>query len=194
MKQLAAILFLTILTANLFGQQSPKFKIKITGADCTYGVLLMYSGDKQIAVDTAKFSSQGAIVFKRKKPYVQGKYALIYTHNKESNYLTVLLSYDQRFSVETTAEYPVKNAVVKDSEENKLYYDFFQFLGLQKEKKKAYVDRAKLYATNDNKDSAAVYYRKLKDLNNDVVFYRDSIIKNYKLSYLAAKFKLKEVP
>ena len=140
--------------------QNPTLKFKIAGVKDTTVHLAYYFGNKLYYADTSKADKNGMVVFGgKKKKYDAGMYAVVVPGNK---FFVLVLNNENIFMESDTADFE-NTMVVKTSNENKLFYDYIQFLN--KKKLEADPIREKLKALPDQKGKDA---EKLKDELNKI--------------------------
>jgi len=131
-------------------------------------------GSKQYIKDTVAIDpTTKEFVFKGDESLDCGIYLVIMP--PDNNYFQLLIDdNEQHFSVKTDALNPVKAMKVKDSKENKLFYEYMNFLSLQGPK--AQEINEKIKTAKDKKEDSAALEQSLKDINTDVVAYQKGII------------------
>lgn len=101
-------------------QSGYKLSFKIKGWKDTTVYLGHYYGESTWLVDTARVSSTGSFVFDGKKALPQGFYFLVLNKSKM---LDMVVSYDQDFSIETSADDYLKDIKVSGDDDNKLFFE-----------------------------------------------------------------------
>ena len=131
-------------------------------------------GNKQYIKDTVDVDKKGYFTFTGEEPLEAGVYLVIMP--PENQYFQILIDEGhQNFSVETSAKDPVSEIKVKGSSDNKMFYDYLNYLSgkivEQKEvhKDKESPDAAKKEAAN----------KKLESLDAEVKKYQDDLINDY---------------
>lgn len=153
------------------------YNIKITLKD--YSADEIYLGytfaDKKYLKDTAKVQKKGVYVFEGKEPLTGGVY-FIYTPNKL--FFELLLDENQHFSIESDTANFVKNAKVKDSPLNSIFFDFVNKAApLQGEIGKLDA-RFKELDKEKDADSIKILRERVQELDKQVKKYQDDIINN----------------
>ena len=151
MKSRVWIIALLVLTSTFSFAQSQVLKFKINGVKDTTVHLAYYFGNKLYYADTSKADKTGNVVFgaNKKKKYDAGMYAVVIPGNKYFEFIVT----NENVTMETdTVDFGGK-MVVKQSVENKLFYDYIQFLNVKK--KEADGLRDKLKAMTDQKSPEA---------------------------------------
>lgn len=154
-------------------------KVKGLGAkDTCY--LAYYYGDKQYVKDTAVADAKGQMTFTGKEKLDGGIYLVVLPSKK---YFEVLVT-EQQFALETDTSDFVKNMTVKNSNENKVFYDFLKFIA----QKSTSVDSLRKIKTTNIIDSLAKQ-RKLQEIDKSVMGKRASIIEGSPTMFVAKLFK-----
>ncbi len=127
-------IFFLLMPIITFATNSDGYNIKITakglkvGATC---VLANYYGDKQYIKDSAKVNEKGEVIFKGAEKWPQGIYLFVPPNKR---YFDFVMDEGQNFSLETDTTDFIKSMKVKNSEENKFFYDYQNFMsGKQKQ-------------------------------------------------------------
>lgn len=177
-------LILLMVPAIIFAQK-PKysFKVKVNGLKDTVCYLGHYYGDKQYIKDTAKVDSKGNFEFSGEDALPGGIYLIIVPAKK---YFEIIVDRELFFSIETDTSDFVGKMKIKGSTDNKLFYDYLNYIN-QKQKEAAPLSNAlkkfkenkdSLTGFKDNKDSIKLIKDKLSEI--------DSEVKKYKLDYIDA--------
>ena len=131
-------------------------------------------GSKQYIKDTVAINpATKEFVFKGEEALDCGIYLVIMP--PENNYFQLLIDdKEQHYSVKTDALNPVKAMKIKGAPENKLFYDYMNFLSLQGPKAKEINEKIK--AAKDKKEDSSALENSLKEINKDVVAYQKGVI------------------
>ena len=174
MKKWNFTLILTLLVLGSFAQEKHKtsFKFKISDLSDTITdiKLARYHGKKLYYADTAKVSKNGSILFNKAEGYVGGMYALVLPGPK---LLEVLYSGEENISIETSVANPVKDIKVKESSENKFFYDYLAFLNSKRGSVEPLTNRYKLIDSLGGFDKEKEEIKEtLKSLDGEVKEYQ----------------------
>lgn len=199
MKRLLFFSLLLSVTTGLFAQKAATpantggYNIKITLKD--YSADEIYLGytfaDKKYLKDTAKAVKKGVFVFEGKEPLTGGVF-FIYTPNKL--FFEVLVDENQHFSIESDTLNFVKNAKIKDSELNTVFFDFVNRAAPKQgeiatlDKKLRGLDKAK------NADSVKWVREQIVALDKEVTAMQDEIITKYPNIFFAKLLKALREP
>lgn len=180
------ILLLMVLVAVAWAAQGQRsgyrITVKIPGMKDTTCFLGRYYGDKQYVLDTARSDGEGVVVFEGKKPLEGGLYLFVFPDRR---YFEFIVDREQQFSLETQWDDPITHMKVKNSMDNELFYNYLreairlqqQSAGLQEQLKNP----------GSAADSMALRNR-LRDLEKQIVTYRDDYIRRHPQTFLAKVF------
>jgi thiol-disulfide isomerase/thioredoxin len=189
MKTLALIFTVLVITVQASAQKQG-FNIRITLDDYNDSVLYLvnYYGKTNQIKDTA-YSKNGNFVFKGKKSLPGGIYLAV---TGERKYFEMLVDKEQHFSIHTKNGDFVNSAKIKGSKDNQDFYEYLKFLEKKdKERKDLEAEyKNKLEDENAKKEME----EKLKKINDDVLAYKDNIIKTMPESFLATILKASKEP
>jgi len=121
------ISFLVVLgTSAAFAQNKPGYelKFKITGLKDTTVYLGYYYAESTYVRDTARVNVRGEFVFDNKQTLPQGIYFIVLDKNRLFDFT---IGSNQHFAMETTTTDYVKNMVVKNDVDNKLFFENMHF-------------------------------------------------------------------
>ncbi|TND01160.1 MAG: alkyl hydroperoxide reductase/thiol specific antioxidant/Mal allergen [Bacteroidetes bacterium] len=170
-------------------------KVRIRGlAKDSIVLLANYYGDKQFIQDTVKADAAGNVLFKSDKPMERGIY-LVVIPSKKNKFFEVILTENQNFSMETdTSANAVQNMKVTGSPENKIFYDYLQYISLAQKRLSPLTDKKKKFEEQKNKDSVAAVQKKIDDLDLEVKAYKLAFIKNNPENFMAKVFRAMREP
>ena len=191
MKQFLLLGFtLSLIFGSVSAQQATSalqktgYNIKITLKD--YSANEIYLGytfaDKKYLKDTAKVQKKGMYVFEGKEPLTGGVF-FIYTPNKL--YFEILVDENQHFSIESDTANFVKNAKVKDSELNTVFFDFVNKAAPIQAQIKKLDDRFRTFDKEKDADSIKIVRGKIEGWNNEVKQLQDNVINNHSNLFFA---------
>ena len=161
----------SIMYAQTSANKPTDLQLKVHVKGLTAGTCLLanYYGDKQFIHDSAKIDANGWMEFADTAAMPGGIYLVVLPNKK---YFEVVLTDNQKFTMETDTIDIVKNMKVTGNKENEYFYEYLNFLSLQQ--KKAEPLQSLVKATR-SKDSIAMINKKISAI--------DSIVKNYKRAY-----------
>ncbi len=142
----------------------------LTGGQC---LLANHYGDKQFIQDTVKVDADGWMEFKDTANRPGGIYLIVLPSKK---YFEIVLTDNQKFTVETDTIDFVKGMKITGNKENEYFYEYLNFISTQQTKNEPVQNLLKV---THSKDSIAKLQKQLADV--------DSIVKNYKRAYYKTK-------
>lgn len=160
------IVVLLIMCTSLFLKaQGHKINFDINGlSDSIAFVVYPYSGQQYI-LDTLTPNEKGEYVFQGEDTMEGGLYFLM---NAEKQVLFQFLVDEQQFTLRTVSDDPTAQMKVEGSEENKIFYEYWQHVG------KFYEKMGELRKEEDEESKA-----KLKEMNNEVNAYRKDFMSKH---------------
>lgn len=176
--------FLILLTLILSSSAafSQKIRFKVDQHQDTTVHLVRYLGAKLYYADTAEIK-KGIVEFEGSKQkagilalFLPGQKMIEFIYNNEEVY------------IETTANDLVGSAVVKKSEENKIFLAYVKFISSERQKANQFVEQRKQY------DEASEQYKtitaKIDETTKNVTDYQTNIIKNNPTKLVAKIVKM----
>lgn len=187
-KRLFAAIVLSLFISSAFAQtKGHNLTFKIKGIKDEYVRLAFYLGDKQYVEDSAKADANGTVVFKGEDALEPGIYIIAYT--KTNKYFEFLLnSTGQDFTLETDTVEPIKHMKVKNSPDNRLFYEYLTYVNGKQDQIKPFQDKYKKFSKEGPKDSAEVYRKKLEVIDKEVKDYKTRIMAAEPGTFLATIF------
>lgn len=173
MRKLIIFTMLWMASTAVIAQNTLKFKI--AGAKDTTIFLANYYGNKLYYSDTAKCNANGEVTFSTKKKFDPGVYAVVLS----GKFFEVVLN-NENVTMETDRKDLPGNVVVKQSAENKVFYDYVGFIN--KKRKEAEAIRDKLKGL-DKKDAD---HKKFSDQLNQI----DKEVRSTQMEIIAKNPKL----
>lgn len=173
--------------SSVFAQEKGyEIKVKLEGYSNDTITIANYLMDKQYLRDTAVYDAKTkSYTFTGDQPLEEGMYLIVMP--PDNKFFQVLINKDEEFfSIHTDAAHPIKKMKIKGSEDNKLFYDYLQFLGEQRPISDKY--RKELEEAKSKADSTAIS-TKLDAINEDVNAKQQSILKNHAKTLTAAIIK-----
>lgn len=182
------IVYLTMLalisTSLSAYSQGYQIKFKIDGLENSELYLGHYfaSNKNTIVDDTVQFNAKGIGISEDDEPLPGGMY-FIYFDGKLFN---IIIDDEQHFTIESDTTNFTENIKIKGSEQNKVFYEYQQFLTKQGEKAKEI--RERYDAAKSEKEKKEIR-EEFKTLDKEVKQRIDQIIGQYPKSFLAAYLK-----
>ena len=177
---LSAICLFTVIT--VFATDGYNIKVKLDNYDKDTLLLGYHYGDKQYIKDTVVLNDQGTFIFKGTEELDAGVYLMVMLPDKQ--YFQVLIDKgDQHFSMTTDATAPTAKMKVEGSKDNSLFYDYMDFLALQRPKADA-IKKELEGAEGAKKEKLT---KDLTAVNEGVVAYQKNLVSTH-ASTLSAAF------
>ncbi len=189
MKKLIFLLSLTVaLTANLFSQKKGyDLQITINNYPDSVTYLVHYYGNTNMIKDTA-YIKNGSFRFQGNETLPGGIYLIVTT---AKTYFELIIDKEQHFSITTSNDDFVKNAKIKGSNDNQLFFDYLKFLG-QKEEEKKTIDNQ--YSDKEDAEQKKAHKEKLKTLNEEVISYKEKLMTGNPESFVTTILKASKEP
>jgi len=153
------------------GQTEYTIDIKIKGLTDSVAYLGTYTGKNLYFYDTAVVRKDGSFTFKNNN-MPHGVYAVIPSMNPPK-YFDILVN-EQTIKLETNLENLAGNVVVKKSKENKLFFEYVQFLEKQAKLKEPLIKERKI--AFESKET-----KKVDELNKKIIAI-DSAVIDYQIA------------
>lgn len=182
---LASFLFLSLQN---FAGDGHLIKIKIDPLRDSLVHLANYFGDKQYIQDSAKVDANGWVTFKGKEPLPGGIYLFVLPSKK---YFEIIVDKEQNFTMETDTLDPVKKMVVKNSEDNRLFYEYLNFV--MNKQKEIEMLQPQLAACQTKEDSAVVQ-KKMTDTGKEVTDFKEKFMADHPERLLSKVFATSKEP
>jgi len=177
------------IASALSVQAAPKahdLKFNLGGLKNTICFLGCHYGDKDYLQDTAKIDEKGNFEFAGDKELPGGVYFIML--KSKTKYFEFIIDKDQHFSMSSDTIDFIKSMKVTGSEENRLFYEYLNYVTSKHEDVTALEKQAK---DGPDKDIAKV---KLDTLNAQVARYKTSFIKKHSDMLLSKVFNASEEP
>lgn len=169
----------------LFAQKSGyAINFSIDGLKDTTAYLAYYYGETKHIKDTAKVDSKGNFIFKKPKALPQGVYMIVMNR---ALLFEIVIGTNQYFSMKTNTTDYIKNMVVTNDIDNKLFFENMHFnMERHKEAQPFIKILQDSTLTSDQKTEARKSFDKV---NEKVLAYQQSIIDQYSTTMTARLFK-----
>jgi peroxiredoxin len=188
MRFFAIILLVISFSLTLYAQKGHNVRVKLDNYAEKELVLAFHYGDKQYIKDTVALDAEGYFTFKADTLLPCGMYLLVM--KPDNNFVQVLLSDDQDFTMVADAKNPVPKAKITGSEDNALFYSYMRLLGdLRPE---ADTLRAQLDKVRKNKADSTRIANKLADMDKQVKQFQRNITTKYATTLTAKIIKASE--
>lgn len=168
---LSALFFISF---SIFANGGHEIKIKLNDFAEKQLYLGYHYGDKQYINDTVDIDDKGYFTFTGEEPLKAGVYLVIMP--PDNQYFQLLIDEDQqKFSIETSVKDPVSNIKINGSSDNKLFYDYLNYLSGK------IIEQKELSKDKDSLDEAkkAAVIKKLEALDALVKKYQGDLVKDH---------------
>jgi thiol-disulfide isomerase/thioredoxin len=161
-------------------------KVKINGLQDSTCFLASYYAEYQSIQDTARADKNGTLVFNGKKKLESGMYMVV--KNKRKLFDFLVLDSDQHFALETdTIDYN-GHMKVTGSAENKLFFEYLNWLGKKQMEAEKCRKRLKEIKSS-NKDSATIIENSLSGMDKEVKAYMNDFMQKNSGTFTSKFFK-----
>lgn len=183
MKKLLIFFLACFISAGAIGankQDGFQIKVKVDGLKDTTLLLGYYYGDKKYVLDTTRVNDKGYGVFEADTLLKGGIYIVVLP---SMNYFEVLVTGNQRFSVETNKDNLLDDMKFSGSKENDAFLKFQKFKRDMQLKTIAIQNKAK---ATQNPDSLKIYQNEFKEIDEKGKAEFNKIIAENPNSFLAS--------
>lgn len=178
MRPFFLLLSLLILSASVYSQSGHSIKVNIDGYEEDVLYLAYHYGDKQYVKDTAHRQSDDSFVFQGSDPLDPGSYMLVMPPENQS-FEFLIDKNEQHFELSMEKARPLETVrLTYSSGENKLFFEYLQFLASMRKKAEA--------LQGENSETSKT---KLDNLNAEVRSYQEKLISQNPKSLTAAIVK-----
>lgn len=161
----------------------------ITGGDV---LLANYFGDKQYIQDTAKADANGNFVFKADTAMPGGIYIVVLPGKK---IFEVILTDEQKFSMETDTADLVGKMKITGSKENQYFYEYLAYVSSKQKEVEPMQNAIKGARERKQMDSVAMLQKKIAAIDSTVKLYkRDYYKKNHPTTFMAKVLSAMDEP
>ena len=154
--------------------------------------LANYYGEKLYYADTARTNSNGEFSFKAIEKKNEGKYAIVAPGPK---YFEIVIADGENISMKTDTSDLTGMMEVMESENNKIMYDYVQFLSEKKKEREALV--AEMEEKEGDEKASDKIKKRYKSLNDEVLTYQKDVIAKNPHKFAAHEIRMSidpEVP
>ncbi len=191
--QLFQSLVFTLFLACFFNPSSGfsqkvgyQIKVEIGDFENKEAYLGYFYGDKQYLKDTAYVETDGKFYFEGNTKLEPGIYMIVLP--PDNMYFQIMVNDDEQwFSIKTKAPNFDKNIEIEGSADNKLFYDYLNFLNVKRPEAEEF--RTKLADTGLDEKKKEKYEFELEKIDEDVLSYQQKILSEYPKTLTAAVIK-----
>ena len=184
---LLALLYSCLFTAA--AQKGYKVQFHIRGLQDSTCLIANYYGNGTYVKDTVKLDKTGKCTFSAPGGLPRGMYIFIIS---DKNYFDFIINNDKEFSMDAEAANTLNTMVIKNSPENKLFYEYLAFS--KKEFDIVQRIQKELDKHSKNADSARLLADSIGKLNHLIIQYKLNIVKQYPGSFLAFMINIMKEP
>lgn len=159
--------------------QEYQIKVKLKNAPDTQLQLAYYFADKQYVQDTTITDKSGVAVFEGEKKLPGGLYLIILP----GKYFDILITDDQKFTIEADTVDIQKSIKFKGSNENSVFYEYQNHIMTQSALRKEYQQKLE---NATNKTDSVNYKSKINTINQELDTYWRTVVENNKGTLLAS--------
>ncbi len=169
--------------------QGYELKFKINGLKDSMVFIANYYGEKHYLKDSSKCDANGNVIFKGMEPLPGGIYLFVFPNK---TYFEFLIDKEQKFTMECTLNAIIASMKVKGSEDNRLFYDYLNFI--QERSKEVEPLKARLKDTTSAHIPVDSIEKEIKKIDQRVADYKNTFIDQHPQTFLAAIFKASKDP
>lgn len=166
-----------------------KIKAKVAGLADSTCYLGHYYGQYQTIIDTTQANATGEIVFSGSEALKGGIYFIVLPGKQ---FFEFIVNKEQEMYFETDMTSLVKSMKIKGSSENKLFYDYLNYINENQEKYMALKNKAT--ELKDNKDSTEVLHREMEAIDQKVKDYKMKLMQDNPESFVSTIFLASKDP
>lgn len=177
-----------LLTCSIlaFANGGYSIKVKLKGFTEKQLFLGYHYGDKQYLKDTAEINPQGYFVFEGDEPLPGGVYLIVMP--PDNQYFQILVNdKEQNFTITADPKDPVKDTKIEGSPDNKLLYDYLNYLAAKRPL--ADTMRAQVERLKNNPTELDRVTKELEKLNKEVEQYQKDFVAKHPNTLTAAIIK-----
>lgn len=168
----------------LHAQEGYAIKAEIEGYEEAELYLGYHYGNKQYLLDTSTVQD-GRFVFSGAEPLDPGVYLIVMAPNNDF-FQVLVTEEEQRFALSTSKDKPVQDMKLENAPDNKLFYDYMQFLDKEKPAAAELSKAAEEAASEKEKERLLAKREKLDQRVRD---YQENLIAKYPGTLTAAIVK-----
>lgn len=137
-------------------------------------ILASYYGGSNQVIDTFAVSNKGTLTLKGSEPLKGGVYLVIIP--PENKFFELIIDKEQVFSLSCDMENAVETMKIKGSEENRLFYEYLNFISGKRKEAESFSEEMKLAKTDEEKEKIS---QKRNVLDDEVTKFFDEILTKY---------------
>lgn len=189
-KIIPAILFVTLLTGELFAQ-GYKIDVKVRNLKDTSVFLGYYFGKYQYIRDTVQIDANGTGTFETTDTVGGGIYFIVLP---SKNYFEIILDKEREFYTECDTGDVIQSLKIKGSKENIAFVEYQKYIAEKGKELGSWMPIYNRIKDGENQDSIDLITEKMQAINDEVMDYKEKYIKKYPESFLTVVFKASKEP
>lgn len=181
-------LFIIVFTSIVgMAQQKPGYELnfKVNGLKDTTVYLGYYYAESTYVRDTARVNASGQFKFKRAQALPQGIYFLVLD---KTRLFDLVVGNNQHFTLETSTDDYVKNMVVKNDDDNRLFFENLRF-NMERGKEADPFIKILQDSTVKDENQKKAARESFGKINEKVMAYQNDLIKTYPKTMTARLLK-----
>ena len=151
--------------------------------------LTYYYGKNLSVQDSAFVNSKGIAVFKGPQKLLPGIYSIVFPGQRRA--VDFLVDKEQVITVKSDTTDVINKTIVTGSKENNLFQQYQKFINVKGKQLQA---EQQAYSSSKTKADSLLHENNYRKFNNELGQYRETVIKQYPQSMLAALFKSMKEP
>lgn len=182
-------LFFLLLVLPSFSSEGYQIKFKINGKKDTTCLIAYYYSNGTYIKDTLKLDGSGRCTYTPSDDIKPGLYLFVIS---DKVYFDFVINNDKKFSMETRAVDPSSHMVIKDSPENKLFYEYLTYNRTQYNEIQRIQDQ--YTSLGEPKDSAQYFSYRINKINKEMIAYKLDLAAKYPGSFTALMINAMKEP
>jgi thiol-disulfide isomerase/thioredoxin len=163
--------------------QGYEIKLRINGLSDTTVILGHYFDKSMYPDDTVMLNKKGVGIFKGQNSLPGGMYIIFLPSTK---FFEILISDDQKFSIEADTVNFVDNIKIEGSDENSIFLNFQKYM---KSIKLRADSIQKLINNTDDEKKKAIYHKQLQEINTNRIKHTNDIVEENTGSFVSKFLK-----
>jgi thiol-disulfide isomerase/thioredoxin len=180
MKKFLILMIFLGFTLTKSYSQAYHIDIRVEGIKDTSVYLAYHFGNKKYIKDTLLLDSKGSGTFKGDEKLPGGIYLVVLPG---MNYFEILVTDNQKFSIETSASDPLQSMQIKNCTENLNFNKYQRFMADKQASSASLQQRMK--ANSENNDSIAFFQENLRKMDREVKEFWGRLIMENPGSFMA---------
>jgi thiol-disulfide isomerase/thioredoxin len=171
--------------------QNYTIKVKVDGLSNSNLNMGHYYGQHQYIKDTVTTDANGIGIFESDTAWPGGIYFIVFPNQMHFEFI---MNGEKEMSFETDTINPATGMNVKESKENKIFYEYIQFIQSKQENLQLYQKKVDEFKESETEDSLGYYSELLDAVTKEIQTYKLSVIKKHPESLSAYIFLASKTP